>query len=317
MKTLAILALLGGAAFAQEQDDPAKKVDDLVRQLGHDEYAVREKASQELKRIGKPAEEALRKAAQGEDPEVRARARAILDDLAQAEKPRAGEPPKRDPQRALPGFGFRGLGGRGSSVQVLSANGETTYKLSPGDGSPGISFRKAQGGAVRLEYADEKGASKAAEAESLEKFLKDHKELAEKYGITEDGIDTGGARVSFKGGAFGGAPLPRLFRFRQGFPFLDEEEELRAGGASFERPSDALRAQLEIPAGQGLVVGRVAEGSDAAAAGLQKSDVLLEIDGKKIASLQDVKDALKRGASATVLRKGRKETLSPPRRKDY
>jgi hypothetical protein len=319
MKTIAALALLAVGASAQDpqaEEDPAKKIADLVRQLGHDEYAAREKASQELRKIGKPAEEALRKATSSEDPEVRARARALLDDLAQAEKPKA-EAPRRAPQPNLPGF-RGGFGARGSSVQVTSVNGDSTYKIAPGDGSPGITLVKGRAGGVKLEYTDEKGATKSAEAESLEKFLKDHKELAETYGITEEGIDYGGARVSFKGGAFGGVPaLPRVFRFRQGFPF-QEEEEGRAGGASFEKPSDALRAQLEIPAGQGLVVSRVEEGSDAAALGLRKSDVLLEIDGKKVGSVQDARDGLRKAASIVVLRKGKRETLSPaPPRKDF
>ena len=287
-----IAALLLSAATVQ--DDPAKRIDELIRQLGSDEFAVREKATEELRKIGKPAEEALRKALAADDPEVRERVRAVLDALSPVEKPKA-----QAPRRGLPGL--RGL--NGSSVTVQSVNGDSTYKVAPGDGSPALTFHKDKAGAVKLEYADEQGAAKSAEAESIEKFVKDHKELAGKYGITEEGIDYGGTRVSFKGGL----PFPRGFRV----PAIPraEEEGLRAAGALFEKVAEALRTQLDLPEGEGLVVTKVDEGGTAESAGLRKNDILLEVDGKKIASVREVRENLKDAASATVLRKGKRETL--------
>ena len=41
------------------QDDPAGKIEELIRRLGAEEFPVRERATEELKKIGKPAEEAL------------------------------------------------------------------------------------------------------------------------------------------------------------------------------------------------------------------------------------------------------------------
>jgi hypothetical protein len=297
---------------AVAQDDPAGRLDELVRQLGADDFAVREKASEELRKIGKPAEEALRQAAESnKDPEVRERARALLE--AMAPKPRTPAQP-----RGGPGFNFGFGGGRGGSVTVQTVNGDSTYRIAPGDGSPAILFFKSAGGAVRLEYPDEKGESQRVEAESIEKFLKDHAALAEKYGITEEGIAYGGARVGFNG-RLQGLPVPRVLnRPRVLVPPLPglEREELQAGGATFERVDDALRAQLEIPDGQGLVVTRVPDGSAAEAAGLRKSDILLEVDGKRVSSIQDVKEGLPKKTTAVVLRKGRRETLeaSGPRK---
>ena len=206
---------------------------------------------------------------------------------------------------------------------VQSVNGDSTYKITPGDGNAPITFHKDKAGAVKLEYTDEKGAAKTVEAESVAKFVADHKELAEKYGITDEGITYGGSRVSFKGG-FQGIPLPRGFnRGRAPVPpaLLDEEEEresLRAAGATFEKVAEALRAQLEIPGGQGLVVTRVDPGGAAESAGLRKSDILLEIDGKKVVSIKDVKESLGKATSAVVLRKGKREALAPSDpKKDY
>ena len=52
---------------------------DLIQQLGNDEFAEREAATKALKRVGKPALKALHEAAtQNADPEVRARAAALV-----------------------------------------------------------------------------------------------------------------------------------------------------------------------------------------------------------------------------------------------
>jgi len=290
------------------QDNPgeqAQRIDLLIRQLGADEFSTREKATEELKRIGRPAAEALAKAAEkNEDPEVRERARAVLESMS--EKPKA-----QTPRRALPGTpGLRGPSG--SSVTVQSINGDSTYRITPGDGSAAITFHKDQAGTVKLDYTDEKGEPRSAEAESVVKFVKDHPELSGKFGITEEGIDYGGTRVSFKGGLQGFA-FPRGAN-RGRFilpPALEDGENLRAEGATFEKVSEALRAQLDLPEGQGLVVTKVDEGGAAQAAGLRKSDILLEIDGRKVSSVRELRDILRGAKSATVLRRGQRETLTP------
>ena len=298
------------------QDDPAGKIEELIRRLGAEEFPVRERATEELKKIGKPAEEALKKALADDDPEVRERARAVLDSFAPAEKPKAAAPGGRAP----PGAPF--FRGRiGGSVSVQSVNGDTTYTFVPGDGTAPFTFHKDKAGAVKLEYTDDKGASKTVEAESIEKFLKDHQDLAGTYGITEDGINYGGTRVSFKGG-LQGIPFPRGFRLPKVPlpPALEEEERktFRAAGATFEKAGESLRAQLDLPEGQGLVALRVDEGSAAEAAGLRKNDILLELDGRKVASIKDVKEALQGAASGVVLRKGKREPLAPaPPKKNY
>ncbi len=53
-------------------------------------------------------------------------------------------------------------------------------------------------------------------------------------------------------------------------------------------PDDALRAQLELPAGQGLVVNQVVEESPAAKAGLKQYDVLIACQDKPLAEIGDL-----------------------------
>jgi S1-C subfamily serine protease len=60
---------------------------------------------------------------------------------------------------------------------------------------------------------------------------------------------------------------------------------------------------------------RVTPGSVAEALGLRKSDILLEVDGRKIETPASAKGLITRESKVTLLRKGKKETLGG--RKDY
>lgn len=314
MSTLLMAALLA----PQQDEDLAKKIDALVRDLGAEDFETREKATAELKKIGKPAIPALKKAAESEDAEVKVRAKALLEEFARAEK----KPEKK-----------RGF----SRISVNSTNGDTSYVIVPSEGDP-ITFQRLKDGGVQLEYV-EKGEAKTAKAESLAKFLEAHKELAAKYGITEDGIAYGGAKASFKGGGpqfrfdwDEEMPMPDFqeemeklrklleendWGWKPGFEF-DEEwlDNLRSGGrtpsahgASFSSVDEVLRSHLDIPEGSGLVVRKVKDATLAAEFGLKKNDILLEIDGAKIASAKDVKSALKKESKLTILRGGKRTEL--------
>jgi hypothetical protein len=294
----------------QSQDS----VQDLIKKLGSDDFATREQATEALKKAGKAAKEPLQKAAEeSEDPEVRQRAKDILEEMTRAPQG-SRKPALPAPQPGRPGV-------RGSSVSVRSVNGDTAYQITPFDGSPVLNFEKAASGKVKLIYADEQGQSASAESASLEAFVKDHPELAQRFGITEDGIDYAGSRVSFKGGAqvpnFRFGPPLRPGRALPPAPPVppEEPESVPVAGALLAPVDDSLRAQLEIPEGQGAVVSKLASGSVAETLGLRKNDVLLEIDGKKLASPEAAKGRIRSDSTLLVLRKGKKETLAP--KKDF
>lgn len=86
---MGILFLVLPALSQTPERVDAKRVEELVQQLGSSIFAVREKAHKELEAIGQPALEALLKAAQSEDLEVRRRAgdlsRKLQDKLAVSE----------------------------------------------------------------------------------------------------------------------------------------------------------------------------------------------------------------------------------------
>jgi hypothetical protein len=60
-------------------DDTAKKIDDLIKQLGSDQFPQREAASKELIALGVPALRPLEAAAKSADKEVATRAKAALE----------------------------------------------------------------------------------------------------------------------------------------------------------------------------------------------------------------------------------------------
>jgi hypothetical protein len=72
----------------EQTPDPErrKKLRELIRRLGDDEFAVREKAEADLKAAGAPALPLLREAARSADPEVATRARRCLAALGPAKK---------------------------------------------------------------------------------------------------------------------------------------------------------------------------------------------------------------------------------------
>ncbi len=86
-------------------------------------------------------------------------------------------------------------------------------------------------------------------------------------------------------------------------------------GVFVDPPADALRAQLDLPAGQGLIVRQVLPDSAAAKAGLRPHDLLLEFDGKPVPNRVDeftrLVTAVKPDTTVevVVMRKGKKETI--------
>jgi C-terminal processing protease CtpA/Prc len=85
-------------------------------------------------------------------------------------------------------------------------------------------------------------------------------------------------------------------------------------GVQPEELPDELRAQLDLPEGEGLLVTDVLAGSPAEKAGLKKNDILTRIDGKAVKgedSLAKFMSSAKAGqeATLTVLRKAKEQTI--------
>jgi hypothetical protein len=90
---LLIVAAWPAAVAAQEgeKDATQDRVKKLIADLGNPDYATREKATTELRKIGRPALAELKKAAAGENEEIKARAKRIIDGILKDSPP---PPPK-------------------------------------------------------------------------------------------------------------------------------------------------------------------------------------------------------------------------------
>jgi hypothetical protein len=75
------VTLAGTSAFSIEDPSEAERVERLVLQLGSAEYAERESAERELDGMGPQALESLRRGSRSEDPEVRRRAEALVQQI--------------------------------------------------------------------------------------------------------------------------------------------------------------------------------------------------------------------------------------------
>jgi tetratricopeptide (TPR) repeat protein len=107
--------LLGSSgAVAVEPPSPAA-VEQAIRELGHDEYAVREAASRQLWEWGEVLEPRLKLAAAGKDAEIRVRARLLLEKFALGITP--DTPP--EVERLLTQFPLQDLNEKRNLLQQL------------------------------------------------------------------------------------------------------------------------------------------------------------------------------------------------------
>lgn len=204
-------------------------------------------------------------------------------------------------------------------------------------GKFGQSFSMSMGpNGVRVEVeVDEDGETekKVYEAESLEDFRKQYPDIAKQY------FGDGDSQPQFgwfnrQGGDPDAAPLNPYFRWRDGNnlwpvqPGQDvevleaAEDEPAAGqrlGVYVDAVDPAVAQFLGFGAGQGLEIRSVSKDSLAADLGIEAGDVLLEIDGSRIGTREDVAAAL--GAIAAgedvevvVSRRGREVELEAKKR---
>jgi C-terminal processing protease CtpA/Prc len=91
----------------------------------------------------------------------------------------------------------------------------------------------------------------------------------------------------------------------------DQADELL--GAALQPVGDVLRSQLEVPAGQGLLVASLRADGPSARAGLKSNDILLTLADKPLAAAEDLGKHLKAAGEAAVplkvLRAGKPLTI--------
>ena len=185
------LATVVAITGVRAQDDSSSKpsadpvrIEALVRDLGHEEPARRDRAMKELEAVGRPAAPALQKALESDDPEVQWRAEKLLRtirDTGPSAPDRSGDPDE------TPGGGvlIRPRSGGGSQsfqfrFQGSLGEGGTVIQQSP----DGVKVT-----VTRVE--DGKRVTKVYEAKSSEEFREKYPEIAGQYGIGGGGAAAG------------------------------------------------------------------------------------------------------------------------------
>ena len=324
--SLAAPLVLAAVAFAQE---PAKAetAAELTQKLGHDEYAVREAATKQLIAMGEKAVPELEKALKSDDLEVRLRAGRALRAI-RGTKPERKE---RAPEPVKPGDPM-GPGGKVVGTSLSMGNGEVTLKV------------------TRLE--DGKRITKEYKGKSIEELKKKHPELKGLLGNFNVvvGGNAFGNRLRLDMDKFW-----RDFNKDFGKDFNDEfwknwQKDLQKEAERLKRLSDqwgkqweaqrginrrdffgtlhrnvlgvtAMRASKVLDAqlglrGRGVVINSVSKNSLAEKLGLQRYDVLLELNGMAIRGTGDIAVALRKQqkdgakeATCKILRRAKEMAL--------
>ena len=89
-----------------------------------------------------------------------------------------------------------------------------------------------------------------------------------------------------------------LLRLAAAVQVVDPVDEML--GATLQPVSDAMRAQLEIPAGQGLLVTALRDDGPSAQAGLKQNDILLSLADKPLNAAADLTKLLKAAGESSV-----------------
>lgn len=207
-----------------------------------------------------------------------------------------------DFQRVLPHSGFAPFGGG------LAPGGPGAWQA-----HRGFSMQSGPDG-VKVEIEEGEGDerhTKTYEAKSMEELLEAHPELAER-------LQGGSGWLRFPG--LPGSAPPRGGRV----PFGEPARPLDPGAAADESKlgiyvgevGGGFAAEHGLEEGQGLKVESVIAGSLAERLGIRSGDVVVELDGEKLASADDVKRVLSERERGAELRckvidaKGRERKLS-------
>lgn len=324
-----------------------EQIDSLITNLDADNIKIREQASEELKKIGKPALSALQEASESDNPEVAWRAKIIINAINRAEWRKSiqqgrPEPPDIKSQPRSRGFS--------NSFSITIGPGASSYQLQQ-DANGKITV-------TITETKDGKQVTNTYTANSAEEFKEKYPEVAKKYGIDVGAnrsrieievpeIDLGEIWDDF-GKSWGRRwndfekemeqmrKMMKDWTKRSWNPWFGSQEEESqppkqaqpqggaagkegAGqaldvGAEIEFIEPPLRAQLNLEETGGVMVASVEEGGLSGKIGLKQYDVVLSINGAKIVTVWEfrrlMKSAVELGkVKLEIIRQGKKQAL--------
>ncbi len=275
------LAALCGAAFAGGANGvkaKEKTVEELIRDLGSEDFQTREEATAELGERGEAAIRALEEATKDPDPEVRWRAEKAL----RAARAKAGERPAPPAPRE-------------------------------GERAPERTTPDARDPLERLREAEERLRRLHPEIEDLLDSLRLEGRLPRELGRILEDMER---RLRDLDRPLREPPAIRefwQFRFKDGrWEVVRGPDPLaeRVGLRAQPVPPVA-RAQLGIDGEDGLAIEEVRPGTIADRAGIRRWDIVLEVDGAPVRGDADLEALARPGEHAiAILRRGERKTLT-------
>jgi len=312
---------------APSQPPPAKetvdtaKIQSLIAELNNDDIAVRDRATEDLRKIGKAAMPYLIKAAKSDTPEVAWRAKIIIRSIEKDEQKKPAEPP--DPVYLSPSRK------PGQSIPNI------TVHISPGVKS--YSYAKDATGKITVtitEYdKDGKQETKTYTADSEDEFKQKYPEIAKEYGIGEQytfKFDIPGIDMDDIWKDFGNSMDSQMNNMRKEMERLRKMFDERSQIPPQKEPEDEDVIPPQMPAltattlgvtiedaEKGVVVMDVHKDSIAEKMGLKSGDIITGINDSQVTSAWEcrrlVKEALASGRiKLDIIREGKKLAKNYP-----
>lgn len=312
---------------------PAKpNVAKLIGELGDSSFAVRERASRELLRLGAASVPALQQATKSEDAEVRQRAQDLLAMIQNAPRERSLEGRAQGLEGREQGRGgvdsVEELRKWGEQLRGWNLEGPRVFRLAPFGVDPRADVGSGSEELRRL-LEELEGFSESIRRvpgvrprsfesgfEELDRLLRG--DFDSLFGQLPNGSDTP------NGGSSNGDFWGHFEVWRNGEKVEEGQLGSRAPqtrqtahaelGVTLESVHPALRSQLSLAEDEGVVLASMSEGSVGKAAGLQQYDIVTRVQGTPIRSAVGFMSAL-RDLSADgsvvleVIRKGERQSI--------
>ncbi len=168
------------AAQSTQPAEAADRVDQLVQQLGSEEFAKREAAHNELRSLGARAKEALARGVESENPEIRDRSRSLLEQLEGHGLADSNDPPVRRMQIRGMNVGPVGVAGN-LRVQMIGPGGGR-QAMRDENGRVVSLVEDAQGITITIrEERDGKQVEETFSAKTPEELKQKNAEVYEEY----------------------------------------------------------------------------------------------------------------------------------------
>lgn len=324
---VAVMLVLGaGAALAQEkvEEEPAgkqaqagSKVESLVKQLGAESFKEREAATEELKKIGRPAVPALEEALKSEDAEVRSRAEQILKEIKESPAASGRTGPRTEPApRPEKGNGLESLPREES--EAIRRMLEQLKKLEKELGKDMPELPPFPGEEELFPEAVKKALEEMNKRmeESRKRFDEMRKRLTEPNTRPEGEKDAAKPRRAPQPGQSGATVIIKRLTWKDGK--LVEVEDVKSDSAlpgiavtGSDGVMRSLRYHLELGENEGVLVETVEKDSPFAKAGLRKHDIITKVGEKTVGSRDDLAQALegKDKVAVEIIHKGERKTL--------